>query len=188
VRRDLHSSQRERGSGIPGRWGDPGASPPSTRDYAARGCQRALDISMQIRSATFDDLGEIISFDRVAQSHASRVDFIKNSIERHEAYVSIKESTVVGYVVLDYSFYSNGFISMLYIAEGKRHRGYGSGLIEYVESICKTSKVFTSTNESNVNMQALLEKLGYEKSGWIDNLDEGDPEIIYFKRLDNEAR
>src|SRR5262245_18145068 len=33
-------------------------------------------------------------------------------------------------------------------------------------------------------MQALCEKLGYVKSGWIDNLDEGDPGIIYFKRLD----
>ena len=32
-------------------------------------------------------------------------------------------------------------------------------------------------------MQALCEKLGFVKSGWIDNLDEGDPEIIYFKRL-----
>ena len=35
----------------------------------------------------------------------------------------------------------------------------------------------------NAPMQALVEKLGYVKSGWIENLDEGDPDIIYFKRL-----
>jgi len=32
-------------------------------------------------------------------------------------------------------------------------------------------------------MQRLCEHLGYVRSGWIDNLDEGDPEIIYFKRV-----
>jgi len=32
-------------------------------------------------------------------------------------------------------------------------------------------------------MQSLLAKLEYVLSGVIHNLDEGDPEIVYFKRL-----
>jgi len=32
-------------------------------------------------------------------------------------------------------------------------------------------------------MRRLLKKLGYKRTGRIDNLDEGDPELIYFKRL-----
>jgi hypothetical protein len=32
-------------------------------------------------------------------------------------------------------------------------------------------------------MQSLLAKLGYVLSGLILNLDEGDTEIVYFKRL-----
>gem|GEM_PF-5850403 len=32
-------------------------------------------------------------------------------------------------------------------------------------------------------MQLLLEKSGYSLSGFIDNLDPGDPELVYFKRL-----
>ena len=32
-------------------------------------------------------------------------------------------------------------------------------------------------------MRALCERLGFVKSGWIDNLDPGDPEIVYFKAL-----
>ncbi|MEO0538637.1 MAG: GNAT family N-acetyltransferase, partial [Cyanobacteria bacterium P01_A01_bin.123] len=43
---------------------------------------------------------------------------------------------------------------------------------------------FTSTNESNLLMQALMAKLRYIPSGIINNLDEGDPELVYFKRLD----
>ena len=37
--------------------------------------------------------------------------------------------------------------------------------------------------QSNASMQALCERLGFVKGGWVDNLDEGDAEIIYFKRV-----
>ena len=52
-----------------------------------------------------------------------------------------------------------------------------------MESLCRTPKLFTSTNLSNLPMQSLLAKLEYQLSGVIHNLDEGDPEIVYFKRL-----
>ena len=55
--------------------------------------------------------------------------------------------------------------------------------MRHVERSCLPDKLFTSTNQSNTQMQALCETLGYVKSGWVDNLDEGDPEIIYFKRM-----
>jgi hypothetical protein len=32
-------------------------------------------------------------------------------------------------------------------------------------------------------MQALLLKNGFVQSGFIENLDEGDPEQVYFKRI-----
>ena len=44
-------------------------------------------------------------------------------------------------------------------------------------------KLFTSTNQSNTPMQALLALLGYVRSGVIDNLDPGDPELVYFLDL-----
>jgi hypothetical protein len=55
--------------------------------------------------------------------------------------------------------------------------------MRHLERICPSEKLFTSTNESNMPMQRLCEKLGFVRSGWIDNLDDGDPEIIFFKRL-----
>ena len=55
--------------------------------------------------------------------------------------------------------------------------------MQHMEQTCTTAKLFTSTNQSNAPMQALLNKLGYRQSGFIENLDEGDPELIYFKRL-----
>ena len=44
-------------------------------------------------------------------------------------------------------------------------------------------KLFTSTNRSNAPMQSLLAKLGYRPSGVIENLDEGDPELVYMKHV-----
>ena len=43
--------------------------------------------------------------------------------------------------------------------------------------------MFTSTNQSNLPMQRLCDRLGYVKSGYVENLDEGDPELIYVKLL-----
>ena len=90
----------------------------------------------------------------------------------------------VGYAVFDYTFYSNGMISMLYVHPDYRRQGVGTELIKHAESICRTEKLFTSTNQSNLPMQGLMNKMGYVPSGYIDNLDEGDPEIVYFKRLE----
>ena len=36
-------------------------------------------------------------------------------------------------------------------------------------------------------MQRLLAQGGFERSGVIDNLDEGDAELVYFKRIRNKA-
>jgi ribosomal protein S18 acetylase RimI-like enzyme len=93
----------------------------------------------------------------------------------------------IGYVVLDYSFYENGFISMLCVHPDYRRQGVGERLMQQVEGVCRTEKLFTSTNLSNTAMQRLLARLGYVLSGVIHNLDEDDPELVYFKLLKPKA-
>lgn len=60
-------------------------------------------------------------------------------------------------------------------------RVYGNEMMNYLLSIAPTKKLFSSTNRSNINMQKVFEMNGFIKSGIVENLDEGDPEIIYFK-------
>ena len=59
----------------------------------------------------------------------------------------------------------------------------GSALVRHVEGLCRSDRLFTSTNESNLAMRALLEKLRYTRSGVVDDLDPGDPELIFSKQL-----
>lgn len=136
-----------------------------------------------IRLATKDDVNAIISFDRVAQIHPERVDYINRVVNAGECYVGSTDSQIIAYGVLNYYFYEQGMIDMIYIHPDFRRKGIGTQFLSFFEQNCETDKLFTSTNESNKPMQKLLEKAGYQKSGIIYNLDENDPEIVYFKRV-----
>ena len=124
-------------------------------------------------------------FDHLAWTEDRR-SFIENSVRSGSVYVAILNGEVVGYTVLQYTFYSQGFIAMLYVHPDHRRKGIGSELVRYVESVCRTEKLFTSTNESNRPTQGLMAKLGYVPSGVINNLEEGDPELVYFKKLEKD--
>ncbi len=137
---------------------------------------------IDIRQAVIADELAICSFDHIAQYNDKRTQFIIDAISAEHCFVAIVDGNAVGFIVLDYTFYACGFISLLYIHPEFRRQGLGSELIRHVETICQTEKLFTSTNESNVPMQNILRKLGYVRSGTIENLDEGDPEWLYFKR------
>ncbi len=75
---------------------------------------------------------------------------------------------------------------MLMVQEAYRRKGIATALMKRLEEICNTAKLFTSTNESNAPMQALMARMSYEPSGIVYNLDAGDPELFYFKRVKEE--
>ncbi|MEM1292407.1 MAG: GNAT family N-acetyltransferase [Cyanobacteria bacterium P01_H01_bin.162] len=142
---------------------------------------------MKLRIAAKADADAIIAFDHVAASDPARVQFIHNQIKSGACYIAVIDTNVVAYGVLNYKFYDNGWIEMLYVHPRFRHQGIGSALIRHLINECRTPKLFTSTNQSNVPMQRLLVTLGFARSGFIENLDEGDPEWVYFKRLRDNA-
>lgn len=135
-----------------------------------------------IRLAQESDLESICNLDAIAQQDQHRRDFIARSVFSSNCYVAI-DPQVLGYGVLEYTFFENGFVSMLYVHPTYRQRGVGIQLMQHLEATCQTPKLFTSTNLSNLPMQSLLAKLGYRLSGVIHDLDEGDPELVYVKYL-----
>ena len=138
---------------------------------------------MEIRQAVEADIAAIVGIDRGAQVHEQRRTFIYESVGAGRTWLAMVNGRVVGYTVLEYHFFSQGFIAMLYVDASHRRKGIAAALVRHVESICTTEKLFTSTNESNRPMQALMAKLDYAPSGVLNNLDEGDPEVFYFKRV-----
>lgn len=138
---------------------------------------------ISIRPAVEHDIEALCSLDLIARRESGRREFIRREVASGNCFVAVTGETVLGYGVLNYTFYCNGCIAMLYVHSEHRRRGAGAALLRHMESLCRTPKLFTSTNLSNLRMQSLLAKAGYELSGVIHNLDEGDPEIVYLKRL-----
>ena len=139
---------------------------------------------MEIRKATQADIDAIVTVDHAAAHDENRRWRIREWVSGASAFVAIVDDAVAGYAVLEYTFFSQGFISMLIVAETSRRKGVGTALVSHLEAICKTGKLFTSTNESNEPMRALMQTMSYEPSGVVYNLDDGDPELFFFKELE----
>jgi GNAT superfamily N-acetyltransferase len=138
---------------------------------------------ISIRPALETDVQALCSLDLIARREEARRTFIRREVAAGTCFVAVADGEVIGYGVLNYTFYYHGCIDLLVVHTDHRRRGAGAALVRHLESLCRTPKLFTSTNLSNLRMQSLLAKSGYELSGVIHNLDEGDPEIVYFKRL-----
>jgi ribosomal protein S18 acetylase RimI-like enzyme len=138
---------------------------------------------VRIRIGTEADAAELIRFDAVARAEADRRSFVRESIQGGRCFVCADGGELIGYGVLEHSFYRQGFVAMLYVHPDHRRRGVGTSLMQRMESKCRTRKIWTSTNLSNLPMQSLLSKLDYRLSGVLGELDPHDPEIVYVKVL-----
>ena len=139
---------------------------------------------ISVEKASTDHIAAISQLDLKVLGSTVRNEYLLKSVAEDKVWVATTAGSVLGFVVMDKSFFGNAFIHILIVEQDSRRQGIGSLLIEKIESISPTDKLFTSTNRSNNAMQCLCESLGFIKSGYIENLDEGDPEIVYFKKLE----
>ncbi|POP22617.1 GNAT family N-acetyltransferase [Serratia marcescens] len=135
---------------------------------------------MFVRLATETDVAALIVLDSVAEHEPQRAAQIRAWCGQGDCYLAEEQDVVMGYGVLHYHFFGCGFIEMLMVGERYRRRGVGQALITALKSHCRHPKLFTSTNRSNLPMQRRLLNAGFVASGQIDNLDDGDPEQVFF--------
>lgn len=144
---------------------------------------------MNIRPALIKDYKALLSVDSIAPHDKRRASQIAEWINKQSCYLVELDNEVAAYGVLNYHFFHHGYIEMLMVKSEHRRNQLGLALVEHFKSICKDPKLFTTTNLSNEPMQLLLQKCGFSHSGQIDNLDDGDPELVFFwaNTRDNEA-
>ncbi len=136
-------------------------------------------MQLEIRLAQESHIPQLVVFDTMAPISPHRVESINEWVRSGDCVVAELGTDAVGYAVLRYSFYQQGFVEMLQVNPGFRRQGVGTALMRRMRDLCETEKLWTSTNLSNRPMQALLAKLRYELAGVIHHLDEGDPELMY---------
>jgi len=139
-----------------------------------------------VHKATLSDVNAIRRSD-TEFAYDGRNELAERATERGCGYVLVQDRQVIGIGILEYNFFEQGFISLLYVSPEVRRSGAGRMLLQYLVSVCETPKLFSSTNQSNAPMQALFRQVGFAPSGIIQNLDPNDPEIVYYKSVTGEG-
>jgi GNAT superfamily N-acetyltransferase len=83
------------------------------------------------------------------------------------------------------SFFGRDFVKLLVVSSAHRRSGIGSALLRAATAAATTETVFASTNESNAPMRALFEHEGWTLSGVLTGIDEGDPELVFYRTIDS---
>lgn len=143
-----------------------------------------MSFQTQVRIAQSVDIDSIVELDPIARQEPGRRTFIAQAVAAGQCWAATAAedaSALVGYGVLDRSFFGHDFIPLIVVKRSARRRGVATAIMRTLELQCQGGKLFTSTNRSNIAMRQLLGRLGFIRSGQIENLDDGDPELVFVK-------
>jgi GNAT superfamily N-acetyltransferase len=133
----------------------------------------------QIRLATPAEIDAVIG---IAPAGRERQEAIAEWVQAGQCWVCWQDGIAAGYTAFTRTFFRSPFIEMLVVSPAIRRQGIGRALMQHCMGLVPPDqKLWTSTNESNAPMRALLPQLGFVYTGQFAGLDEGDPERIYLR-------
>ena len=136
----------------------------------------------RVRAATTSDLEAVLKIAELTSSSTERESLLTLRIESGECLVRENQSRVVGFVTLARrSFFGRDFIELLAVDPDYRRKGVGGALLRGSVNEATTSAIFVSANLSNHAMLNLLRKEQWQFSGELEGLDEGDPELVFYR-------
>jgi GNAT superfamily N-acetyltransferase len=139
-----------------------------------------------IRTAIVADVGGVVDMvhgELAGLSLERSLELVADSIGQGGCLVHEDVDGVLDGAVLFESrhFFGRDFVKLLVVRRSARRRGIGGQLLEAVIGGGTSGKVFISTNESNAPMRALLARERWTFSGTLTGLDEGDPELVFWR-------
>ena len=134
----------------------------------------------EIRLASPSDLDPIVVIDRKTIGSDSRKEMLRQAVGQGLCCTAVLDGRIRAFAVVSpRHFFGYDFIELLIVDQDCRRQGLGQALLRFCMEFRTTEKLFTSTNQSNIPMQALLNRCGFICCGFVDQLDPGDPELIY---------
>ncbi|MBA8876327.1 GNAT family N-acetyltransferase [Phyllobacterium myrsinacearum] len=140
-------------------------------------------MKIEMRLAALNDLDALTSLDTITPTYPERTKEIKQWIDANECFVACHNNEIAAYGVFNYHFFRSGMIEMVMVGTAFRKKGVGAALLRYFIDICTTPKIWATTNLSNQAMQRLLSQASFSPSGYVHNLDDNDPELVFVKFL-----
>lgn len=129
---------------------------------------------MIIRACETSDYPALKSFDEFIGDR--RIDMQQGNL-----LVAVRNDVVVGYArVAPSEFMGWPLLSIICVAASFRGQGIGKDLVESVIAAPRLLRLYTSTEASNVTMQALLRRCSAREIGFMDELNmSGEREVLF---------
>jgi ribosomal protein S18 acetylase RimI-like enzyme len=141
-----------------------------------------MEVDGSVRLATPADLDAVLDLDRAAPVGRERSEYLTARVHAGDVVIFERNGRALGYVVhRATSFFGRDFVDLLAVDVTSRRQGVASALLESAVHSSSTDRIFTSTNRSNAPMVELLEKAGWGFSGELDGIDDGDPELVFYR-------
>ena len=140
-----------------------------------------MSAPFEMQSIGPGDLDRLEAADARMRADPTRKAHIGDLLGYGLSWAALEVGKVVGFAIVTRHFYGFPFVDLLVVDEAARRRGTGSALMAHCEAVHDADRIFTSTNESNVPMRALLSKADWLPAGVVHYLDPGDPELIFVK-------
>jgi ribosomal protein S18 acetylase RimI-like enzyme len=138
---------------------------------------------MDIERASEVDVDAVADLDVLSFGPPARPYALRAAIREGACWVARREHAIVGFALFDRFLHGHGFLRVIAVHPDHRRQGVATALVSALEAECPTDRLFTATEESNEAMQLLCDALGFVRSGRIEGLEEGEIELIYYKRL-----
>jgi ribosomal protein S18 acetylase RimI-like enzyme len=141
-------------------------------------------VAATVRRGEAADAAGLKALDTMVSIDQHRGASIDGWLEKDVVFVAEVDGRMVGYGVFNHDFFHRGNVAMLMLHPDYRGQRIGEQLLRRLEQACDTSKLFVTTNVLNHRMQRLLSRLGFVACGFIGELDPGDPELVFVKKLE----
>ena len=108
-------------------------------------------------------------------------------IPRGQMLLAESGGRILAYATFDPDWFGCTFLKLVVVRSTARRQGLATALIREIETrYCPSGRFFSSTEEDNEASRVLHAKLGFQPSGWLDNLPQPHREIFYFKAVSSE--
>ncbi len=118
---------------------------------------------------------------------AKRGKHFEEMIPRNAMLVAEDMNRIVAYASFEPDWFGCSFLKLVVVDTSSRRLGLASQLIKHIEDhYCPLGRLFSSTEDDNTPSKAMHEKLGFQESGYLDNLPQPHREIFYYKKLNQK--
>lgn len=135
-----------------------------------------------IKPAAAADVGFMLALDALVPGRPRNRSWYESALDSGQGLVATLDGKFAGFAIHHTHFFERDFLSLLVVEPWCRRRGVASALLAAVRRRCEGRDLFTSTNRSNATMLTALQRWGFIPTGRIDNIDPGDPELVFLSR------